>query len=312
MLLPENRQSQIIVHFATLPRYNGFFIGLSKRGPMPIPALIVLLLLLFSLRASPSLAKEIDLQHLAKTAIPRSANEDASTFKGELLPEQETAGYLLENPAMKLTLEMLFKDSSTPLTPEYIQSLGFTFLTQLGLHVLVAKHPGIHGYVFKFFQYNVFPGIDWRYWIQRVEGAKLIKQGIQKFGYEKLFKVPKKWLFKTPCPQVIDGKIYPSYILIAEDMRLVSFEENQMLWRKKTTEATLIALHKMMKTYGLRDCARITNVPWCKDAKIAFVDTETFHSTALNYHPLIEFLSRKNKIRWEHIVHAGGDSMSPH
>ncbi|CRX39078.1 hypothetical protein [Estrella lausannensis] len=278
---------------------------------MSLNAFILMILLPFTLKAFSLQAEEKSPKYLAKTPISRPAEEEISNPKGELFPETETAGYLLDDPVMKFTLERLFNDSSATLTPEYIQSLGFTFLNQMGLHVLVAKHPGMHGYVFKFFQYNVFPGIDWRYWIQRVEGAKLIKEGIRQFGYEKLFKVPRKWLFKTPCLQVIEGRTYPSFILIAEDMRLVPFEENQKLWRKKTTEATLIALHKMIKTYGLRDCARITNVPWCKDGKIAFVDTETFHSTSLNYHPLVEFLSRKNKIRWEHIVHAGGDPMSP-
>lgn len=246
----------------------------------------------------------------AGSFFPEEALSETVSSK-RLSPEDETAPYLLKDKLMNLVLDTLFANQENPLTPEHIQSLGFKFLNQLGLHVLVAKHPGFPGYVFKFFQYNTFPGIDWKYWIQRVKGAQLIQQGIHQFGYQKIFKVPKKWLYKTPCPQTIDGETYPSYILIAEDMRIVPLEENQKLWRKKTTENLLIALHKMIKTYGLRDCARITNVPWCKDSKIAFVDTETYYSPAVNYHPLIEFLSRKNKIRWENIVKGGGDPMSP-
>lgn len=227
-------------------------------------------------------------------------------------PEQETKEYLLPSDNFYgNALKKIFSKSDSDLTPQTIKKLGFKILDNLGLHVLVAKHPSLPGYVFKFFKYGEFPGIDWQHWINRIEGAKLIQEGIDTFGYKKFFKVPKKWLFKTNATQMIEGVKYPCYILIAEDMQPESRKVNHKIWRSQTTSKILIALHKMIKTYGLRDSARVANVPYCKYGKIAFVDTEAYNSWPVNYHPLLEFLSSKNKNYWRALVHEGGDTLSP-
>lgn len=209
------------------------------------------------------------------------------------------------------TLSEIFSKTNDPLTKTTIQPLGFEILDKLGLHVIVAKHRQMKGYVFKFFKYHEFPGVDWQHWIKRINGAKLIQEGINKLGYQKIFKVARKWLFKTKSMQSKDGKNYPAYILIAEDVKPKPVKKNQHAWRYQTSEITLDALHTMLRFYGLRDCARIHNVPYCEDGKIAFVDTESYQSWPVNYHPLIEFLNKTNRKIWKHLVKMDDENISP-
>jgi hypothetical protein len=219
--------------------------------------------------------------------------------------------YLLpENHACHSRLKDIFRETKEELTEQTIKPLGFKTLEKLGAHVIVAKHEQCPGYVFKFYRYDVYKEPDWEHWIQRIQGARLIKEGINKFNYKHIFKVPKKWLFKTESMQTIKGEQYPAYILVAEDMRPQNPSKNADCWRQLTTQEDLDALHKMLKTYGLRDSARISNVPRCKCGKIAFIDTEYYQHWPVNYHPLLEFLSKKNTKYWIKIVTKDGTRLS--
>jgi hypothetical protein len=226
-------------------------------------------------------------------------------------PEQIVAPYLLPKDHIYAeSIEKIFEKSNGDLTLSNISQLGFTILRKLGLHVIVAKHPNVRGLVFKFFMYGDFPGHDYEHWIKRIKGAELIRKAVKDHDYSKFFKVPHKWIVQTHSKQVINGKTCPCYVLVAENVRTVSWEKNQNIWRNLTNEKELKALHHLMKTYGLRDCARIANVPRCKDGKIAFVDTESVHTWPVNYHPLLEFLSGKNKKNWRAIVTKCGDKLA--
>lgn len=237
-----------------------------------------------------------------------------SSLKGSNLdPESETKSYLLPpDNHYKNSIETIFSKATSDLTFDTINSLGFKIMNNSGgLYIFVAKHPAVPGFVFKFFKYGQFDEIDWRYWIKRIQGAKLIQKGIDQFGYQNIFMVPKKWLYKTYATQVIDGKQYPAYILIAEDMALEKSSKNQELWYHRPKEQVLIALHKMLKTYGLRDSSHIENIPYSKNGKIAFVDTESFYTWPVYYRPLLQFLSAKNRKIWKDLVKKGGDKMYP-
>lgn len=213
--------------------------------------------------------------------------------------------FLPDAHPIKLRLDRLFRGRRLTATEKTLVDAGFTFPSQVGLHITPVLHKEIEGYLLKIYVDYKKTECDWEEWLKRIEGADRIRSAIAALGYNKEFKVPKKWIYPLPInPPPPEGPDYirKNFILVVQNMWTLPLRENHSTWRKQTTKSQLDALYEIVTMLGLRDSCRVANVPRCQDGKIAFVDTEYYDHWPVNYHPLIEFLSKENRLYWRELT----------
>ena len=65
---------------------------------------------------------------------------------------------------------------------------------------------------------------------------------------------------------------------MVEDVQILSSEENSFYWKSKlVTKDLLEAVVHVVTDTGLVDSVKIDNIPFTKEGKIAFIDTEAHH-----------------------------------
>lgn len=211
--------------------------------------------------------------------------------------------YLLPpNHPIKKNLDLLFSKSRITSDEASILNAGFEYPSQHGSNVQAVKHPLLKGYFIK--MYCDIDGYhdEWRKLLWRIDGANQLREGIEALGYQKLMKVPRKWIYPlpeepSPAPHQLEHR--RNFILIAEDMETVGRRRNFQYWKSKPTIRLLRALSVIVTEFGLKDSCHIDNIPWCKDRKIAFVDTEKHHSWPVRYQQLNECLSEQKSSCWK-------------
>ncbi len=215
----------------------------------------------------------------------------------------------LEDKSVKTTLDKLFGNARVTADREALLEHGFTLTPTQGLHVIVAGHPKLSGYLLKIIvdKYDINHeglGEDWEQWIRRIEGERLIREGIKKLGYRDIFKVPHQWVYPLPNgPRPYDEPGYDprSFILIVEDMKLATKEKNSKHF-KRLEKWELEAIYEIATQYGLADCCNRNNLPLCKDGKMAFVDTEIYNQWPVDYHQMLQYLSDRGREYWKKIT----------
>lgn len=170
--------------------------------------------------------------------------------------------------------------------------------------MIVASHPQLKGYLIKIYldHHNLFKqeGLLWK---RRVEGARLIQSTIDKHKYNHLFKVPKKWIYPLHLqPQSLrrTGVFPKNFILLVEDMQIYDRQSNIQKYQTIMTREILDALYKVVTEDMLFDSLFLDNIPFCKDGKIAFIDTEYFNAVkkTIKYEKLNKYLSKNMKKYW--------------
>src|SRR6202022_2352869 len=101
--------------------------------------------------------------------------------------------------------------------------------------LIVTKHFAFPGYIFKLYldaqrYHKNLP--EYHFWILRAEGANKIRRVIRKEGLESLFKVPQKWIYAIPAnsPSIPSGYFPKHFILVEEDMNILSSKDNKIFW----------------------------------------------------------------------------------
>ena len=158
----------------------------------------------------------------------------------------------------------------------------------------VTKHPRLPGYVIKCYL-DTQTMSDWYRLLRRIQGAELVQGTIKKYGFNHLLKVPKKWIYPLPKEPIANSKDPKHFILIAQDVGVLSSEGNAYAWKHAMNQETLLALYIVISENCLIDNIRIENVPYCFDGKIAFVDTEFFNipDGTVRYWKLYDYLSKE-------------------
>lgn len=229
---------------------------------------------------------------------PNTASDEAwEAVQPYLLPADSYVRKILDD---------LFSSSRITSDRESLEEAGFVLTPHQGLHVIVASHGFLNGFLVKVIvdKYNFHAeglGEDWEQWIRRIEGEKLIREAIVRLGYKKYFKVPRQWIYPLPNgPEIHELKNYypKSFVLVTEDMQLAPSEKNTKFYRH-LSKSLMKAIFTITTELGLSDCCNKYNVPLCKDDKLAFIDTETFHQWPVDYHRMIEFLSPDRRKYWE-------------
>ncbi len=184
--------------------------------------------------------------------------------------------FLPENSKEKAILDKIFMRRDALESFEQLFKAGFQVRRRPDDKVIVARHPKLKNRLVKMYM-DASPQTEWDIWMRRVEGANAIRDAIKRHGYENLFKVPKKWIYPLPPSESSlneQGVPRKRFVLVVEDMKILKKKKNYRAYRKKITTKHLDAIHDLITSYGLIDSVYAFNIPFCKDGKIAFVDTE--------------------------------------
>ena len=209
---------------------------------------------------------------------------------------------LPKNHPVHRKLDRLFAHSRPLLSLEALIQAGFVKAKPRKFtHLIVTRHPAMPGYIFKLYldpqRYPKGESEDVA-WRQRIAGAEKIRKMIRKNNWERVFKVPRKWIYTTPKTHL--DKDYPCKLtlLVEEDMDLASSKKNRLLW-KAISPKRLHQLQQILQTIGLRDCAKPDNIPFSRDGKIAFIDTQSRGEESVAYKKLLPYLRPPMKVYWK-------------
>lgn len=213
----------------------------------------------------------------------------------------------LDHP-IRPCLEKIFSETRVTLSIKSLKKAGFIHpRPRKWTHLIVTKHPEVPGYVFKIYldaQRYFKQKPEYTHWLERIHGVLAIENEIQTHNWEHTFKVPKKWIYPLPKePSPPKDFMRKNFILVEEDMNIFDEEANNDKWKSDwVTTEKLDALYSILEGLGLRDCAKPDNIPFSKDGKIAFVDTQTFDSWPVNYKKLIPYLTPKMQSYWKQLT----------
>lgn len=223
--------------------------------------------------------------------------------------QQKVAPYLLpDDHFIKPTLDAIFGNMRATLNLKTLVKAGFnkTHPRQF-TGLIITKHPGVPGFVFKLYldaQRYHKEQPEYYYWILRIQGVQRIEEVIAAYGLESLFKCPKKWIYALPKdPKPPEGYLDKSYILVEEDMDLMSSKANGKRWRSNAvTHEMLDQLFLIIHEAGLADSTKPDNIPFSTDGRIAFIDTEIHGKKKIDYSNLLPYLSNKNQAHWNSLI----------
>lgn len=214
--------------------------------------------------------------------------------------------YLLtDDHPIKQKLDEIFKRSRAILSVETMKEAGFMDVrVRKWTHIVVTQHPELPGYIIKTFldSQRHFKGMkEHERWIMRINGAKAIQAIIDAQQWNNDFKVPNKWIYMLPThPAPRNEYSRKNFILVEDDMQICSEEENKKRWKSDgVNKEKLNQLYIILETLGLDDCAVTHNIPFGKDGKIAFIDTESWGVWPVGYDKLTNDLPEELQEFWK-------------
>lgn len=151
---------------------------------------------------------------------------------------------------------------------------GFILVTDPKHKIIVAKHPKLEGLLFKIFLDSTDQSDDY-WWRKRVINSTKIQETIDLYGYNAIMKTPKKWIYPLPIePAAAEGSYPKHFILVVEEMDILGRSDNLSAYRTMMTEDRLDAFYRLLSELKLLDSVYADNTPFCKDGRMAFIDTE--------------------------------------
>lgn len=220
--------------------------------------------------------------------------------------------FLPEDHPIKSKLDKIFAKDRVTLSRSSMIRAGFTQAKVRRLDTIVlGKSSLIKGFLLKVFLDTQPPINEWESYLQRIMGADVIRACIERHGYQHLFKVPRKWIYPLPVePSPPDDPMYSrkNFILVVEDMDLLSPEANKELYQEKITTEMLDAFFVMIKEEGLVDSMHIDNTTFSHDGRLAFIDTEHFHKGPVRFEVLLRVLKGARRDYWKMLMQNGGPS----
>jgi hypothetical protein len=257
----------------------------------------------------------LSFSQLFPNSSPLTLNFTKPYRRGPFITEKawtEVQPYLLplDHPA-KPILDRIFSKKRATSSHLMMKKAGFSVKQPRGnRRVTVAKHPKIKGYLIK--TYLDSQNVDqkeWEIWIHRIKGANKIQTSIESHGYCAFMKTPKKWIYPLPPISLEkEGPFRQNFILFVENMHILSNEANKLKYYQALTKEKLEALYVILKENLLIDSIYLDNIPFCKDGKIAFIDTEHYltKERPLKLHRLTKYFSPLMQNHWNQILQNGG------
>lgn len=201
--------------------------------------------------------------------------------------------YLLpDDHPLKQSIKEIFLSSKILKNQTTFSRGGFTIISDRKRNGMkVVSHPKAPGYLFKFFldsdqffsyrrQRNNF--------IRRCQGAQLVQQQINEQNIQH-FCVPAKWIVEIDETHIV---------LVVERINICSEKATKAAWKTQITPQALDELYLLLNTLPIS--RRLDeNLPYTKEGKFAFIDTEARHKKFLSVQ---RFLSPSMKKYWFKIL----------
>lgn len=233
------------------------------------------------------------------TTYPRNPYIEISLW------DELTPYFLPYDHPIREKLDELFSQSRITLNAETVKAAGFTTPEHRNVSLtIVSKHPKLKGFLVKLFTDDQ-DILEWDEFLYRIEGAHLAHELIEKFGYERFFNVPEKWIYPLPSePSPPEGSYRKNFILVVEDMHVLRGEKGRARWRSSAvTKQFLHSLYNILESGGFADCVIGSNLPFSKkDGRVVFVDTEDYYWWPINYSKLLRYLSKENQEYWKELT----------
>ena len=231
---------------------------------------------------------------------PLLTNQMRSMIADHLIP--------LNHP-MKPVLDSIFSQSRVLENERTLVEAGFDVLVppMPSSYIIVARHPKMPGYVFKLHldsenrSRKQLP--HWIWLVRRCAEAKKIRKTIKRKKI-RYFSVPDKWIFVPPA-YPFSSALNPQPIIVVEtDMELVSEEETKNMWNKGIKTKHLDELYSIIKHgYGGDSVLYlIYNIPFTKNNKFAFIDTEGPQSKNPKLKFIKRYLSKEMQKYWDSLI----------
>jgi hypothetical protein len=220
------------------------------------------------------------------------------------------ANYLIPlNHPIKATLDSIFSQSRVLENERTLVAAGFDVLVPPlpNSYIIVARHPEVPGYVFKFHLDSETRSRKkrphWVWLVRRCVEAKKIRKIIKRKKI-RYFSVPDKWLFLPPVYPFSSASNPQPMIVVETDMELVSNAESKSMWKNGITTKHLDELYSIIKHgYGGHSVLYLTsNIPFTKNNKFAFIDTEGPQSDNLKLKFIKRFLSKEMQDHWDKLI----------
>lgn len=182
--------------------------------------------------------------------------------------------FLPEDSPLRVILDKIFSKRRVLGSLKEMSRAGFIIKTDPKRKIIVARHPKIKGYLFKVYL-DDSTECEYFWWRKRIIGARTIQEAIDRYGYGIWMKTPQKWIYPLPIePAADDGTYEKHFILVVEDMNVLNHADNRFAYKKFMTREILLAYYHLLTELKLVDSVYADNTPFCKDGKMAFLDTE--------------------------------------
>lgn len=219
--------------------------------------------------------------------------------------EQLKPFFLPYNHPVRAKLDKIFKKTRASQSPQVFEQSGFGKVRlREPTNIVIGKHSALRGWLLKVYLDSQPAVCEWCNWLARIHGAAVIKDCVQKHNFGRFFKIPQKWIYPLPLePYPSDGNCNrKNFILVVEDMDILDHKQNVKAYLKKPTPEMLNALYIVIKEAGLLDSVYIDNIPFTKEGKIAFIDTEHCLKGPIKFGILSQFLSTQMSAYWQSII----------
>lgn len=222
---------------------------------------------------------------------------------------EKVGPYLMpENHPLKARLDKMFSKARVLQNNKALWLAGFTITTpQKYTGVIVTTHKKMPGYIFKIYtdQQSTFARCpEYVDWVDRASGADYVREHIQALGWDAYFKTPHKWIYALPpLPAGSNALSQKNFILVEEDMLLLSQKKNKEKWKSKSITLLLLdMIFHLVAVTGLIDGCKPSNIPFCQDGRIAFIDTQWHHHKPAGFHKLFRILPKKFWSYWQSLI----------
>ncbi len=239
-----------------------------------------------------------------RSGIPEIVSAKDVSYSSEISHKVwgEVKPYLIsDNNPLKERLDEICSGIRILESYDSLEKAGFNIIyKQLNRGLVVAKHPLLPGYLVKLYLDSCARS-EWPLWVLRAKGARVIQGLLNKFNYNKFMKVPVKWIYPVPKKRrpKADSTTFPKdFILLVKDLDLCGPEDSLEKLNKAMTFSCLKALHKIICMGGLSD-SHVGNVPFSKDGRIAFIDTEYVNVWPVHLDWLTKYFSAPNQTHWK-------------
>lgn len=220
---------------------------------------------------------------------------------------QELEPYFLPHDhPIKARLDTLFNKIRATQSESHFEKAGFGKpKMRKPTNIVIGRHEQFKNYLFKVYLDTQPPLSEWVNWVHRIKGARAIQMCLERHGFQN-FCVPNKWIYPLPpepSPPNQNRFHRKNFILIVENMNILSPKANLKAFKNKVTSQILQELYVILTEEGLIDSVYPDNIPFTKNGQIAFIDTEHhYFGRSIPYEKLTPYLSKEMQEFWQNLT----------